>query len=229
MTEQHRATGSYGERARAVIPGGMYGHQSAGPLPAGLPAVHARRPRGADLGRGRERVRRPDVQLRAGRARPPASRRWRRPRRRRPRSATARTAPARSWWSWPSCWCATVRHADWAMFAKNGTDATTMCCTIARAQTGRRKILVAAGRLPRRRALVHAAAGRRHRRRTAPTSATTPTTTSPACGRPPPRPAMTWRPSWSARSSTTPGTTRSWSTRRSPAACARCATPPGPR
>ena len=33
----------------------------------------------------------------------------------------------------------TVRHADWAMFAKNGTDATTMCCTIARAQTGRRR------------------------------------------------------------------------------------------
>jgi glutamate-1-semialdehyde 2,1-aminomutase len=39
----------------------------------------------------------------------------------------------------------TVRHADWAMFAKNGTDATTMCCTIARAQTGRRKVLAAAG------------------------------------------------------------------------------------
>jgi glutamate-1-semialdehyde 2,1-aminomutase len=39
----------------------------------------------------------------------------------------------------------TVRHADWAMFAKNGTDATTMCCTIARAQTGRDKILVARG------------------------------------------------------------------------------------
>jgi glutamate-1-semialdehyde 2,1-aminomutase len=39
----------------------------------------------------------------------------------------------------------TVRHADWAMFAKNGTDATTMCCTIARAQTGRRRILVAQG------------------------------------------------------------------------------------
>jgi glutamate-1-semialdehyde 2,1-aminomutase len=39
----------------------------------------------------------------------------------------------------------TVRHADWAMFAKNGTDATTMCCTIARAQTGRSKILVARG------------------------------------------------------------------------------------
>ena len=39
---------------------------------------------------------------------------------------------------------ATVRHADWAILAKNGTDATTMCCTIARAQTGRSKILVAA-------------------------------------------------------------------------------------
>src|SRR5260370_30523011 len=39
----------------------------------------------------------------------------------------------------------TVRHADWAMFAKNGTDATTMCATIARAQTGRSKILVATG------------------------------------------------------------------------------------
>ena len=39
----------------------------------------------------------------------------------------------------------TVAHADWAMFAKNGTDATTMCCTIARAATGRDAILVAAG------------------------------------------------------------------------------------
>jgi len=39
----------------------------------------------------------------------------------------------------------TVQHADWAMFAKNGTDATTMCCTIARAQTGRKRILVARG------------------------------------------------------------------------------------
>jgi glutamate-1-semialdehyde 2,1-aminomutase len=39
----------------------------------------------------------------------------------------------------------TVAHADWAMLAKNGTDATTMCVTIARAATGRRKILVARG------------------------------------------------------------------------------------
>ena len=38
-----------------------------------------------------------------------------------------------------------VPHADWAMFQKNGGDATTACVTIARAGTGRRKILVAKG------------------------------------------------------------------------------------
>ncbi|MFT4262624.1 MAG: aminotransferase class III-fold pyridoxal phosphate-dependent enzyme [Nocardioides sp.] len=37
----------------------------------------------------------------------------------------------------------TVSHADWAVFGKNGTDATTACCTIARAATGRRKVLKA--------------------------------------------------------------------------------------
>jgi glutamate-1-semialdehyde 2,1-aminomutase len=39
----------------------------------------------------------------------------------------------------------TVPHADWAMLAKNGTDATTTCVTIARAATGRRKVLMANG------------------------------------------------------------------------------------
>lgn len=38
-----------------------------------------------------------------------------------------------------------VDHADWAMFMKNGTDATTLALTISRAATGRRKILVAKG------------------------------------------------------------------------------------
>ncbi|WP_298284369.1 aminotransferase class III-fold pyridoxal phosphate-dependent enzyme [Novosphingobium sp.] len=38
-----------------------------------------------------------------------------------------------------------VSHADWAMFCKNGTDATTMAMTAARAQTGKRRILVADG------------------------------------------------------------------------------------
>ncbi len=38
-----------------------------------------------------------------------------------------------------------IPHADWAMFSKNGTDAMTSCVTIARAGTGRRKVLVARG------------------------------------------------------------------------------------
>jgi glutamate-1-semialdehyde 2,1-aminomutase len=38
-----------------------------------------------------------------------------------------------------------IDHADWAMFAKNGTDATTLCLTIARAHTARSTILVAEG------------------------------------------------------------------------------------
>lgn len=38
-----------------------------------------------------------------------------------------------------------VPHADWAMLAKNGTDATTACVSIARASTGRRKVLLATG------------------------------------------------------------------------------------
>ncbi|MEO6653006.1 MAG: aminotransferase class III-fold pyridoxal phosphate-dependent enzyme, partial [Ilumatobacteraceae bacterium] len=38
-----------------------------------------------------------------------------------------------------------VEHADWAIFAKNGTDATTTCVTVARAATGRARVLVAEG------------------------------------------------------------------------------------
>jgi glutamate-1-semialdehyde 2,1-aminomutase len=39
----------------------------------------------------------------------------------------------------------TIDYADWAMFQKNGTDATTACVTIARAATGKRKVLAARG------------------------------------------------------------------------------------
>lgn len=38
-----------------------------------------------------------------------------------------------------------VDHADWVMFCKNGTDATTMAMSSARAQTGKRIVLVAVG------------------------------------------------------------------------------------
>ena len=39
----------------------------------------------------------------------------------------------------------TISHADWAILAKNGTDATTACLTIARCATGRSIILAARG------------------------------------------------------------------------------------
>ncbi|WP_295854887.1 aminotransferase class III-fold pyridoxal phosphate-dependent enzyme [Tardiphaga sp.] len=38
-----------------------------------------------------------------------------------------------------------VTHADWALFSKNGTDATTTCVTLARGATGKRKVLLANG------------------------------------------------------------------------------------
>lgn len=39
----------------------------------------------------------------------------------------------------------TIAHADWTLFQKNGTDATTTCVTVARAATAKRKVLVAKG------------------------------------------------------------------------------------
>ena len=39
----------------------------------------------------------------------------------------------------------TISHADWVMFAKNGSDATGIALLIARAHTGKRRVLVASG------------------------------------------------------------------------------------
>jgi glutamate-1-semialdehyde 2,1-aminomutase len=131
-------------RAAAVIPGGMYGHQSAGPLPPEYPQF-MRGGRGARIWDvdGNEYV---DLMCSYGpvvlghqhpaveaAARAQAER------------ADCQNGPGEVMVDLAELLVATVQHADWAMFAKNGTDATTMCCTIARAQTGRSKILVALG------------------------------------------------------------------------------------
>ncbi len=131
-------------RARAVIPGGMYGHQSAGPLPPEYPQFMR-----AGLGArvwdvdGNEYV---DLMCSYGPVvlghRHPAV-----------ESAAAAQADMADCQNGPGAvmvelaelLVSTVQHADWAMLAKNGTDATTICCTIARAQTGRSRILVATG------------------------------------------------------------------------------------
>ncbi|MGI9008588.1 MAG: aminotransferase class III-fold pyridoxal phosphate-dependent enzyme [Streptosporangiaceae bacterium] len=131
-------------RAGAVIPGGMYGHQSAGPLPPEYPQF-MRSGQGAriwdadgncyvDLMGSYGPVvlghRHPGVEA-AARAQAAL--------------ADCQNGPAPVMVELAELLVATVRHADWAMLAKNGTDATTMCCTIARAQTGRKRILVARG------------------------------------------------------------------------------------
>ena len=130
------------ERALAVIPGGMYGHQAA-PGPA-YPQF-MRGGRGARVWDvdGNEYVdlmcsygpvvlghQHPAVEAAAARQ---------------SRLGDCQNAPGPVMVDLAELLVRTVQHADWAMFAKNGTDATTMCCTIARAQTGRSKILVARG------------------------------------------------------------------------------------
>ncbi|HEX4092850.1 MAG TPA: aminotransferase class III-fold pyridoxal phosphate-dependent enzyme [Trebonia sp.] len=150
MTEQHRRTIEHAadlrlrERAKAVIPGGMYGHQSAAALPAEYPQF-MRGGRGARIWDvdGNEYV---DLMCSYG----PVVLGHQHPRVEAAAAAQAalgdcQNGPGPVMVDLAELLVRTVRHADWAMFAKNGTDATTMCCTIARAQTGRRKILVATG------------------------------------------------------------------------------------
>jgi glutamate-1-semialdehyde 2,1-aminomutase len=132
------------ERARAVIPGGMYGHQSVASLPDDYPQF-MRGGRGARIWDvdGNEYV---DLMCSYG----PVVLGHRHPAVEAAAAAQAalgdcQNGPAPVMVDLSELLVGTVRHADWAMYAKNGTDATTMCCTIARAQTGRRRILVAAG------------------------------------------------------------------------------------
>ena len=130
------------ERARAVIPGGMYGHQAA--PGAGYPQF-MRGGRGARVWDvdGSEYV---DLMCSYG----PVVLGHQHPAVEAAARAQAETgdcmnSPGPVMVDLAELLVATVQHADWAIFAKNGTDATTMCCTIARAQTGRSKILVATG------------------------------------------------------------------------------------
>jgi glutamate-1-semialdehyde 2,1-aminomutase len=131
-------------RAQRVIPGGMWGHQNAARLPDGYPQYFSRaegcRLWDADgheyidflcawgpmvLGYGD-----PDVEAAAARQR---------------RLGNGMNGPSARLVELAELMVDTVPHAEWAMFQKNGTDATTTCVMIARAATGRRKLLVARG------------------------------------------------------------------------------------
>ena len=131
-------------RAARVIPGGMYGHLNVARLPAGYPQFFARA-EGATLwdvdgnsyvdfmcaygpmvlGYGNR-----EVEAAAAAQR---------------ELGDVLTGPSERLVELAEKLVGMVAHADWALFQRNGTDATTLCVVIARAATRKRKILVARG------------------------------------------------------------------------------------
>lgn len=131
-------------RAAAVIPGGMYGHQNVARLPAALPQF-LERGEGCHIWDvdGNEYV---DFMCSYGpivlghrHAAVEAAAEDQR------RRADCQNGPGAVMVELAEKLVSVVDHADWALFAKNGTDATTTCVTVARATTQRRKVLVAEG------------------------------------------------------------------------------------
>jgi len=132
------------ERARSVIPGGMYGHLSANALPPEYPQFY-QRSQGAHVWDvdGNEYV---DLMCSFG----PVILGHQHPKVERAVAAQlaegdTQAGPAACMVEAAELLVDRVAHADWAMFAKNGTDATTICLMVARAATGRNKVLAAAG------------------------------------------------------------------------------------
>lgn len=129
-------------RARAVIPGGLWGHMRADGLPRGYPQFF-RSGQGCRITDvdGRSYIdfmcswgpivlghHHPEVEAAADRQRA---------------LGDALNGPGEVLVQLAERLTGLVTHADWSMFSKNGTDATTTCVSIARAATGRRKILLA--------------------------------------------------------------------------------------
>jgi glutamate-1-semialdehyde 2,1-aminomutase len=131
-------------RAARVIPGGMWGHLNAARLPDNYPQFFSRGEGGrvwdAD---GRDYV---DLMCSWG----PVVLGHRDPvveeaARRQAERGDCLNGPAPVMVELAERLVARIPHADWAMFQKNGTDATTACVMIARAATGRRVVLIARG------------------------------------------------------------------------------------
>jgi glutamate-1-semialdehyde 2,1-aminomutase len=130
------------DRAVQVMPGGVYGHQSTAMLPDAFPQFFARaegaRLWDADgnqyidymcgygpnlLGYRHERVEAAAASQQ--------------------RLGDTMTGPSEVMVDLAEKFVSLIGHADWAMFCKNGTDATSMAVVIARAHSARRKILIA--------------------------------------------------------------------------------------
>ncbi|MBA4181674.1 MAG: glutamate-1-semialdehyde 2,1-aminomutase [Anaerolinea sp.] len=143
-TRSHTRDHAMRARSEAVIPGGMFGHQNVASLPEGFPQF-MERGRGSHiwdldgneyidfmcsygpivLGHAHPKV---DAAAAAQQA-----------------EADCQNGPSSKMVELAELLVATIPHADWTTFAKNGTDATTWCVTIARAATGRKKVLAAKG------------------------------------------------------------------------------------
>jgi glutamate-1-semialdehyde 2,1-aminomutase len=132
------------ERARRVIPNGMYGHQSVARLPEGYPQFfsHGEGSHVWDVD-GNEYI---DYMCAYG----PIVLGHRHPAVERAAAAQQAqgdcfTGPTERIVELAEQLVAITPHADWAWFAKNGTDATTYAVTVARVHTGRRVLMRAAG------------------------------------------------------------------------------------
>lgn len=131
-------------RAERVIPGGMYGHQSTRILPSSAPQFFARAEgaylwdydgkRYLDLMSGYgpnlfgyanstvDQVYKDQLGI-----------------------IDVATGPSGLMVDLAEAFTSLVTHADWAMFCKNGTDATSIALMTARAHAGKRKVLIAHG------------------------------------------------------------------------------------
>ncbi|HEX5263167.1 MAG TPA: aminotransferase class III-fold pyridoxal phosphate-dependent enzyme [Phenylobacterium sp.] len=132
------------ERARKVIPNGMYGHQSVARLPEGYPQFFSRG-EGAYLwdadgnryldfmcGYGPNLFGYAHAQVDDAYFD-------------RARRGDALTGPGEEMVQLAEAMVDLVSHADWAMFCKNGTDATTMALMTARSHTRKNTIVLAKG------------------------------------------------------------------------------------
>jgi glutamate-1-semialdehyde 2,1-aminomutase len=131
-------------RAQKVVPGGMWGHQDAAALPAGYPQYFSRA-EGCHLW-DVDGNRYTDFMcswgpIILGHCHPAVEEAARR----QAQKGDCLNGPGEVMVELAELFVQTVAHADWVQFKKNGNDATTAAVTIARAGTGRRKILVAVG------------------------------------------------------------------------------------
>ena len=132
------------QRARRVVPGGMTGHLNVAALPPGYPQFF-QRGQGCRLWDvdGREFI---DFMCAWG----PNLLGYRHPEVEAAAQAQAAlgdclNGPTPRFVELAEAVVGTFAHADWVLFQKNGTDATTVALMVARAATGRRKVLVAQG------------------------------------------------------------------------------------